>query len=135
MFISSCSQEDSNPMFETNSETHINNLESKALPSVLVTIWIRKQVSFGQYVAITGDGAELGHWTPANSIPLLEDANQENYHSASVYLLKGKTYEFKPLVLNRGDKSVVEWGDDPNIVISLPSDFPGGTFTLVHTWD
>ena len=53
MFISSCSQEDSNPMFETNSETHINNLESKALPSVLVTIWIRKQVSFGQYVAIT----------------------------------------------------------------------------------
>ena len=45
MFISSCSQEDSNPMFETNSETHINNLESKALPSVLVTIWIRKQVS------------------------------------------------------------------------------------------
>ena len=44
MFISSCSQEDSNPMFETNSETHINNLESKALPSVLVTIWIRKQV-------------------------------------------------------------------------------------------
>lgn len=46
MFISSCSQEDSNPMFETNSETHINNLESKALPSVLVTIWIRKQVSF-----------------------------------------------------------------------------------------
>ena len=30
MFISSCSQEDSNPMFETNSETHINNLESKA---------------------------------------------------------------------------------------------------------
>ncbi|MCI7388738.1 hypothetical protein, partial [Butyricimonas virosa] len=61
--------------------------------------------------------------------------NQENYHSASVYLLKGKTYEFKPLVLNRGDKSVVEWGDDPNIVISLPSDFPGGTFTLVHTWD
>ncbi|WP_279191433.1 hypothetical protein, partial [Butyricimonas virosa] len=54
MFISSCSQEDSNPMFETNSETHINNLESKALPSVLVTIWIRKQVSFGQYVAITG---------------------------------------------------------------------------------
>ena len=24
---------------------------------------------------------------------------------------------------------------DPNIVISLPSDFPGGTFTLVHTWD
>lgn len=25
MFISSCSQEDSNPMFETNSETHINN--------------------------------------------------------------------------------------------------------------
>lgn len=40
MFISSCSQEDSNPMFETNSETHINNLESKALPSVLVTIWI-----------------------------------------------------------------------------------------------
>ena len=89
MFISSCSQEDSNPMFETNSETHINNLESKALPSVLVTIWIRKQVSFGQYVAITGDGAELGNWTPANSIPLLEDANQENYHSASVYLLKG----------------------------------------------
>ena len=62
MFISSCSQEDSNPMFETNSETHINNLESKALPSVLVTIWIRKQVSFGQYVAITGDGAELGNW-------------------------------------------------------------------------
>ena len=68
MFISSCSQEDSNPMFETNSETHINNLESKALPSVLVTIWIRKQVSFGQYVAITGDGAELGNWTPANSM-------------------------------------------------------------------
>ena len=36
MFISSCSQEDSNPMFETNSETHINNLESKALPSVKI---------------------------------------------------------------------------------------------------
>lgn len=81
---------------------------------------MKHYLSFGQYVAITGDGAELGNWTPANSIPLLEDANQENYHSASVYLLKGKTYEFKPLVLNRGDKSVVEWGDDPNIVISLP---------------
>lgn len=137
MFISSCSQDDSTPMFsiETNPETQINDSESKALTSVLVTIWIRKQVTFGQYVAITGDGSELGNWTPANSIPLFEDTNQENYHYVSVVLYKGKTYEYKPLVLNRGDKSVVEWGDDPNYVISIPSDFPGGTLTVVHAWD
>ena len=37
-----------------------------------------------------------------------------------IYTLFETLSEFKPLVLNRGDKSVVEWGDDPNIVISLP---------------